>query len=176
MREFGSSGMAKTFAAGALQFGDPMTRIEVPAIGVDTMVVEGTSQSALRAGAGHYPETPLPGAKGNVAIAGHRTTYGKPFSRMDELERGDKVVLTTPVGRHVYEIMGRPWVTDPNDYDEVVNEYPQKGAFLTLTSCHPEGSAAYRIVVRARLTKSDSLATTGTLTSASAATEVIYGP
>ena len=51
-------------------------------------MVEGTSPEALRAGAGHYPETPLPGQAGNVAIAGHRTTYGKPFNRLDEVAPG----------------------------------------------------------------------------------------
>lgn len=177
VRDFSSSGLAKTYAQGRFEFGDPLTRLEIPALGVDTMVVEGTSQRALRAGAGHYPETPLPGEKGNVAIAGHRTTYGRPFNQMDELKPGDKVVLTTPLGRHVYEIMTRPWVVDPTDYEEVVNGHPQKGSYLTLTSCHPEGSASYRIVVRAELLQSDSIAASADLArAASSGTEMIYGP
>jgi sortase A len=177
VRDFSTSGLAKTYALGRFEFGDPLTRLQIPALGVDTMVVEGTSQRALRAGAGHYPETPLPGENGNVAIAGHRTTYGRPFNQMDELKPGDKVVLTTPLGRHVYEILTRPWVVDPTDYDEVVNDHPRKGSYLTLTSCHPEGSASYRIVVRAKLIQSDSVATSGTLISAgSSGAEVIFGP
>ena len=61
----------------------------IPALNVDTVVVEGTGATALRAGAGHYPNTPLPGEEGNVAIAGHRTTYGKPFANLDRLAVGD---------------------------------------------------------------------------------------
>lgn len=152
------SGLVSEFAAAGpayetrrLEVGDPLTKLEIPSIDVDTVVVEGTTLEALRAGAGHYPDTPLPGDAGNVAIAGHRTTYGKPFNRMDELVEGDKIVLTTPLGRHTYEVMSRPWVVQPTDWDAVVNDHPKRGSFLTLTSCHPEGSATHRIVVRAKL-------------------------
>lgn len=158
------SGLVGEFAAAApeyrtrqIKIGDPVTRLEVPKINVDTVVVEGTTLDALRAGAGHYPETPLPGEAGNVAIAGHRTTYGRPFARIDELIEGDQIVLTTPLGRHTYEVIARPWVVLPTDWDEVVNDYPKKGSFLTLTSCHPEGSATHRIVVRAKLVNSADL-------------------
>lgn len=158
------SGLVGEFAAAApdyrtrtVEVGDPLTKLEIPKIDVDTMVVEGTTLDALRAGAGHYPETPLPGKPGNVAIAGHRTTYGRPFARIDELVAGDQIVLTTPLEQHTYEVMARPWVVLPTDWDEVVNDYPKKGSFLTLTSCHPEGSATHRIVVRAELIESTGL-------------------
>lgn len=152
--EFDSPQAAQQFRAGTIATGDPLTRIEIPKIDVDTMVVEGTSLAALRAGAGHYPETPLPGEQGNVAIAGHRTTYGRPFNRLDEMQPGDKIILTTPIGRHVYEVLAAPSVVLPTDWDMVVEDYPPKGAFLTLTTCHPEGSATHRIVVRAKLIES----------------------
>jgi sortase A len=145
------SAAPKEFRLTEVKVGDPLTRLEIPSIDVDTVVVEGISLAALRAGAGHYPETPLPGEVGNVAIAGHRTTYGRPFNRIDELNPGDKVILSTPLGRHTYEVMTRPWVVLPTDWDPVVNDYPEGGSFLTLTSCHPEGSATHRIVVRAKL-------------------------
>ena len=77
------------YAAGHTSEGDALTRLVIPALKVDTVVVEGTGSSALRAGAGHYPNTPLPGEEGNVAIAGHRTTYGKPFANLDRLAVGD---------------------------------------------------------------------------------------
>jgi sortase A len=147
---------AVDYKAGTVKVGEPLTRLEIPAIDVDVVVVEGTTLSALQAGAGHYPKTPLPGESGNVAIAGHRTTYGKPFNRMDELEPGDRVILTTPIGRHVYEIEARPRVVEFDDWS-VIKRYPKHGSFLTLTSCHPEGSADYRIVTRARLIHSDSI-------------------
>jgi sortase A len=149
------------YEAGKLKEGDPFTRLEIAKIDVDTMVVEGTSLAALRAGAGHYPETPLPGEIGNVAIAGHRTTYGRPFNRIDELAEGDKIVLSTPVGRYVYEVMTRPWVVLPDAWDEVVNDVTPGGAYLTLSSCHPEGSASHRIIVRAELVESSEIAQVG---------------
>src|SRR5439155_8227966 len=77
---------------------------------VDVVVVEGTTPSALKAGAGHYPGTPLPCEDGNVAIAGHRTTYGKPFANIDQLRTGDLITLDTPVGSCIYEVSGDPFV------------------------------------------------------------------
>lgn len=142
----------------SLETGGAVTRIVIPAIDVDMLVVEGTSPAALRAGAGHYPNTPLPGQAGNVGIAGHRTTYGRPFNRVDELEPGDEIWLITPVGDHRYvlsdpdpDIGANPWVTDPTDWGVVA---PSEDALLTLTTCHPKGSAAQRMIVRAELDRS----------------------
>ena len=131
--------------------GDPLTRLEIPKLGVNVIVVQGTSLEALRAGAGHYPSTPLPGQRGNVAIAGHRTTYGRPFNRIDELRPGDDIILTTPSTRYDYKVSRDPWVTDP--YDWTVTG-PSNDFLLTLTSCHPKGSASHRIIVRAKLASS----------------------
>ncbi len=142
--------------------GSALTRIAIPAIDVETLVVEGTSAAALRAGAGHYPNTPLPGQVGNVAIAGHRTTYGKPFNRVDELQVGESIWLSTPIGDFEYVITNPPTdgecqratadraacVTSPRDWS-IINQSPD--SVLTLTSCHPKGSAAQRIVIRAEL-------------------------
>lgn len=150
----GLAASADDYRNGKIGKGEALTRLEIPKLDVDVIVVEGTSLAALRAGAGHYPDTALPGEAGNVAIAGHRTTYGRPFNRMDELKPGDKVILTTPLARHAYEITGAPFVVEPTDWSPI-EEFPKRGGFLTLTSCHPEGSAAYRIVVRAKLVKTD---------------------
>jgi sortase A len=148
----GLSASADDYRNGKIGSGEALTRMEIPKLDVDVIVVEGTSLAALRAGAGHYPASALPGEAGNVAIAGHRTTYGRPFNRMDELTPGDKVILTTPIARHVYKITGEPFVVEPTDWSPI-EDFPARGSFLTLTSCHPEGSAAYRIVVRARLVR-----------------------
>lgn len=157
--ELASTGNAQQYRTGEIKVGDPLTRLEIPSIDVDTVVVEGTSLAALRAGAGHFPETPLPGEAGNVAIAGHRTTYGRPFNQIDELEPGDKIILTTPLGRHTYKVVAVPFVVLPTQYTEVVDDYPPNGSYLTLTSCHPEGAATHRIIVRAKLIESiDSVA------------------
>jgi len=136
------------YAAGHTPEGDALTRIAIPAIKVDTVVVEGTGASALRAGAGHYPNTPLPGEEGNVAIAGHRTTYGKPFANLDHLAQGDQIVLETPIGRHVYTVTRAPFVVSNTDYS-VISQTP--GHTLTLTTCHPKGSAHQRLVVKAEM-------------------------
>jgi LPXTG-site transpeptidase (sortase) family protein len=145
--------------------GEPLTRLEIPKLGVDTIVVEGTSLAALKAGAGHYPQTPLPGAKGNVSIAGHRTTYGRPFNRVEELKPGDKIILTTPVGVYTYEVARAPWITSPEDF-AVIGNTPD--AVLTLTSCHPKGSARQRIIVRAKLIASKAVTRKATAQSKSA--------
>jgi sortase A len=136
------------YSAGHTPEGDALTRIVIPTIRVDTVVVEGTGASALRAGAGHYPNTPLPGEEGNVAIAGHRTTYGKPFANLDHLAPGDEVVLETPIGRHVYRVTKPPFVVSNTDFT-VISQTP--GHTLTLTTCHPKGSARQRLVVKAEM-------------------------
>src|SRR5207248_8660049 len=107
----------KKYIAGETTIGNPITKISMPAADLKpTVVVERTGASALRAGAGHYPNTPLPGEEGNVAIAGHRTTYGKPFSNLDRLTVGDDIVLETPIGRHVYRVSRPPFVVSNTDF------------------------------------------------------------
>jgi sortase A len=133
-----------------IETGDSLTRIKIPAIGLDTVVVEGTTPSALRAGAGHYPQTPLPCEGGNVSIAGHRTTYGRPFGNVDQLKPGDTIELTTPIGGCVYQVAKDPFVVAPTDMS-VIDATAERS--LTLTTCHPKGSAAQRLIIRATWVK-----------------------
>lgn len=130
--------------------GDSLTRIKIPAIGVDVVVVEGTTPNALRAGAGHYATSSLPCDVGNVAIAGHRTTFGKPFANLDRLKPGDAIELTTPIGGCVYTVSKDPFVVAPNDLSVLE---ATANRTLTLTTCHPKGSAAQRLVIRGTWTK-----------------------
>jgi sortase A len=130
--------------------GDSLTRIKIPAIGLDTVVVEGVTPSALRAGAGHYPQTPLPCETGNVSIAGHRTTYGRPFGNVDQLKPGDTIELTTPIGGCVYQVAKDPYAVAPTDLSVID---PTGERSLTLTTCHPKGSAAQRLIIRATWVK-----------------------
>jgi sortase A len=147
--EFKNDATKRAFVNGETAIGDPITKISIPAADLKpTVVVEGTGASALRAGAGHYPNTPLPGEEGNVAIAGHRTTYGKPFANLDHLKPGDEVFLETPVGKYTYKVTKEPFVVSPTDFT-VIAQTP--GKTLTLTTCHPKGSARQRLVVRAEL-------------------------
>ena len=129
--------------------GDVMARLELPSIGVDTYVVSGVQPSDLKQGPGHYPETPQPGQLGNSAIAGHRTTYGQPFYRLDELEAGEEIVVTTVQGRFVYRVTGRE-VVGPGRSDVVATVDPTV-ARLTLTTCDPKYTATNRLIVYADL-------------------------
>ena len=150
-REIASPAIKQAYQERKLADGDALTRIKIPALDVDTVVVEGTSPSALRAGAGHYPATPLPCETGNVAIAGHRTTYGRPFSNLDQLKNGDAIILETPIGTCTYEVTREPFVIAPTDFSVVANDPARQ--LLTLTTCHPKGSARQRLVVQATLTQ-----------------------
>jgi sortase A len=143
----------RAYLAGTVGDGDSLTRILIPTIGVDTVVVQGTDEQALRAGAGHYPDTPLPCRSGDVAIAGHRTTYGKPFSNVNLLAPGDDITLRTPVGSCVYRVSENPFVVPADDWSVVANTPGQHT--LTLTSCHPKGSASHRIVIKAVMVSSE---------------------
>ncbi|MDE0804852.1 MAG: class D sortase, partial [Acidimicrobiales bacterium] len=124
-RQLASPALRDAYVRRDLQVGDSLTRIKIPRIGVDVVVVEGTTASALRAGAGHYPGTPLPCEVGNVAIAGHRTTYGRPFHDLDVLEPGDRITLETPVGECVYELREESFVVSPTQ-TEVVDNTPDE--------------------------------------------------
>ena len=88
-----------------------------------------------------------------MAIAGHRTTYGKPFHDLDKLEAGDRITLETPIGSCTYEVE-RTWITDPRDVGVVANTPDQ--ARLTLTTCHPKGSARQRLILSATMVSAES--------------------
>jgi len=126
--------------------GDAIAKLEIPAIGVSEYVVEGTDTASLRKGPGHYPETPLPGEPGTTAVAGHRTTYGAPFRNVDELERGERIVLDMPDGRFVYRVE-RVKIVDDQDLS-VLDPVGYKR--LMLSACHPLYSAAQRVIVFAK--------------------------
>jgi sortase A len=127
--------------------GDAIGKITIPSIGVSRYVVEGTDTASLRKGPGHYPSTPLPGERGTSAIAGHRTTYGAPFRRLNELKRGDRVIVDMPYGRFIYRVQGTRIVDDQD-----LSVLRRKGyRRLVLSACHPLYSAAQRIIAFARL-------------------------
>ena len=127
--------------------GDPIGRIVIPSIGVDIVVVQGTSTSDLTQGPGHYPSTPFPGQPGTTAIAGHRTTYLAPFRHLDELHAGSHIELQMPYATLGYRVQ-RTRVVDPTDVGIL---RPTGYRRLVLTACHPLYSASERIVAFARL-------------------------
>jgi sortase A len=150
--ELVSPASRRAYITRTIEPGEALTRIQIPALDVDTIVVEGTTLSALQAGAGHYEDTALPCEEGNAGIAGHRTTYGKPFAEIDDLAAGDEITLETPVGSCTYRVMGEPFVTTPTDFGVLD---PGDGSVLTLTTCHPPGSNSQRLIVRAKLISSE---------------------
>lgn len=137
--------------------GTAVARIQAPSIGLDKTVVEGVGRSQLRDGPGHYPNTPLPGHVGNVAVAGHRTTHGAPFADLDRLQPGDEIVVETVEGHFTYRVTAQRLpdgtvagfrIVSP-DAIEVIGD--QGDNRLTLTSCHPRYSDRQRLVITASL-------------------------
>lgn len=123
--------------------------ISIPSIGLDWNIYEGTDLSVLNNGPGHYSHAPKPCRAGNAAIAGHRTTHGAPFNKLDLLKAGDVINITTPAGDCTYKYL-RTEIVSPNNISVVMPK--DNGANeLTLTACHPKGSAAQRIVVTSSL-------------------------
>jgi sortase A len=121
--------------------------LQMPKLGVTYTVVHGTDDASLQKGPGHYPETPFPGLRQTVAIAGHRTTYLAPFRNIDQLRPGDRIVLTMRYAQFNYTVQYNKvveptswWVTHNVGYERLV-----------LSACNPLYSAAQRIVTFARL-------------------------
>lgn len=145
--------------------GDALAKIEIPSLEVDKVVVRGVAVADLRRGPGHYSQTALPGNPGNASIAGHRTTYGSPFNRIDELVPGDEIVVTSVQGEFVYRVLDptEAYADAPGAIDEVgdghIIVHPTATWVLddfgddrlTLTACHPKLSSRQRIIVAAEL-------------------------
>lgn len=137
--------------------GNALGRIEIGVIGLDWTVVEGVTKSDLRKGAGHMPDTAMPGQPGNAVISGHRTTYGAPFHNLAQTTKGDLITVTTTSGSHVYQIVEKR-VVQPNE-TWVTGQW--EGSWLTLTTCHPKYSSRERLIVFARLVGGPNAATLG---------------
>ncbi|MFA9443943.1 class E sortase [Egicoccus sp. AB-alg6-2] len=110
-------------------------------------VVGDVTLDHLRLGPGHYPQSAAPGDPGNLAIAGHRTTYGRPFWALDELAEGDTI--------HVVDRSGQEWVyayreqrvVAPTDIWVIGDgAWGTEAPTITLTTCHPRFSAAQRLI------------------------------
>jgi|CXWL01.1.fsa_nt_gi sortase A len=120
---------------------------EIPALSLSIPLLEGVSLTTLDRGPGHWPGTALPGHRGNVVVAGHRTSHGKIFRHIDELVPGDEVIFTTAEGRFVYAVTETTVVTPDAMY--IIEQTDARTA--TLFACHPPGSTKQRIVVHLAL-------------------------
>lgn len=127
--------------------GQVFGRIVIRKIGLDTLVMSSVTPADLKRGPGHITWTDVPGPTGNVGISGHRTTYGAPFRRIDELAEGDTIDLFSQYRMYRYRV-ARTLIVRPNQVEVVA---PTVKPTLTLTACHPLYSARYRIVVQAEL-------------------------
>jgi sortase A len=140
----------------AVPLGDPIGKIDIPTIGVDWVLADGSTVADEADGPIHDPESPMPGEDGNVVITGHRTTHGAPFYRLDELQPDDVIQITTLDGGFTYIVDDMFVVTPQGDplFPENILERTGCGhgpRSLTLITNAPRYSAAQRLVVTARM-------------------------
>jgi LPXTG-site transpeptidase (sortase) family protein len=123
-------------------------KLTIPKINLEWITNEGSDVPDLKKGPGHIPQTPLPGEAGRCTLSGHRTTYGAPFNRIDELTKGDMIYLEALNGnKYFYEVTSFQ-IVKPT-YVQILNGTNLKE--LLLTTCYPEYSARERFVVIAEL-------------------------
>jgi sortase A len=142
--------------------GKALAVMDIPKIELDNkVIVEGVSRDDLRKGPGHVPSTVLPGQPGTFGVSGHRTTYGAPFYRLNELGKGDTITVVTREAIYTYTITRTAIVrpTDTQVLDDVIGPDNKPKATITLTTCHPRYSARQRLIVFGNL--SDTSTNTG---------------
>jgi sortase A len=131
----------------ALRPGDAVGRLTIGRIGLDMVVVQGTGESELKKGPGHYVGSGLPGEGRLVYVAGHRTTYLAPFAHIDDIRVGDYVTFAVPYGTFTYRVTGHQVV--PADDLAVLKDPGHE--LLRLQACHPRFFATHRYIVDAKL-------------------------
>lgn len=140
-----------------IPIGTGVAVLRIPRFGRDwaKVVVEGVGVPDLKRGPGHYPGTQLPGQIGNFVVSGHRTTYGAPFNRVDELKPGDPIVVETKDTWYTYRVTTTEIVAPTAiEVTYPVPHHPgakPDEALITLTSCNPKYSARQRIIVHGLL-------------------------
>jgi sortase A len=142
--------------------GKALAVMDIPKIELDNKVlVEGVGREELRKGPGHVPSTVLPGQDGTFGVSGHRTTYGAPFYRLNELAKGDTITVVTRQAIYTYTVSRTAIVrpTDTQVLDNVDGPDGKPKATITLTTCHPRYSARQRLIVFGDL--SDTSSNTG---------------
>lgn len=126
--------------------GGVIGRLEIPRLGLNTVIIKGAEASALRSAAGHIPGTALPGSPGNVGIAGHRD---QSFRRLKDAQTGDWIMVVTPEGSFHYRIASLSVVSPRQTSVLAASKEPK----LTLVTCYPfhyVGRAPQRFIVEAR--------------------------
>jgi sortase A len=131
--------------------GEPIGRLTVPRLDLRVMVAFGTDTETLKKGPGLHPQTGFPGQNFLTYVAGHRTTYGAPFSDIDDLRPGDKITFEVPYGTYRYEVVGHRIVRD--DQIEVLKGRGREE--LALQACWPRFFASHRYIAYAKLVDVD---------------------
>jgi len=130
--------------------GETLGSLSIPALGQTLPIIEGTRDSDLKRGIGHFTGSVMPGQRDNCVVSGHRDSF---FSRLGELEKGDRVLVRTAAGTYTYEVR-RTRIVGKNDRTVIV---PSEHGVLTLTTCYPfryVGPAPRRYIVSADLVPS----------------------
>ena len=123
-------------------------RIQIPAIAVDSKIVQGDNWEQLKMGVGQYIGSANPGEKGNVVLSGHDDIYGEIFKNLDRLKPGDQVILFTNQRSYTYVVTSNPQVVEPSRVEFLS---PTTDPIVTLISCYPYLVDNKRIIVRAYL-------------------------
>ncbi|MFF7181704.1 class E sortase [Streptomyces sp. NPDC008121] len=141
--------------------------LRIPRIGLTAPVARGIGKRSVldRGYVGHYPRTAAPGRPGNFALAGHRNTHGEPFRYINRLRAGDEITVRTREREYVYRVDQVLPRTAPRDTGVIAPVprslvkpsygYSSPGSYLTLTTCTPEFSSTYRLIVWAKLVRSE---------------------
>ncbi|WP_282942287.1 class D sortase [Paenibacillus sp. RC67] len=112
-------------------------------------IVEGADPEALKTGIGIVEPDRSPGVLGNFVVAGHRSwTYGKQFSRLNELDTGDSIVVDTTKHSFKYTVTAK-FLVNPDDLS--VLEQKKDKAEMTLITCEPKYNPTHRLIVKAVL-------------------------
>ncbi|MFE9409230.1 class E sortase [Streptomyces sp. NPDC006704] len=133
--------------------------MHIPKLDIVAPIAQGTSKSKVldKGMIGHYDEaglkTAMPSdATGNFAVAAHRNTHGEPFRYINRLKAGDKVVVETQDAYYTYEITSELPQTPPSNVSVLKpiptgSGFTKPGRYLTLTTCTPEFTSTYRLIV-----------------------------
>lgn len=158
--EHSTSRAAPIASAASIPAGTPLALLNIPRVHLTAVVLHGSDARTLRRGPGHLENSAVPGAGGNVVIAGHRDSFFRPLK---DVAIGDDVFLQTPTGSVRYRVTALGVVT-PSDLTPL---QPTGDAVLTLITCYPFwllGDAPDRFIVRAeRVSSASSMTTTAHL-------------
>ena len=138
------------------------SHLSIPSLGVAAPIIyvgsreKDVFEEALKKGIVHYPTSALPGYQGQTELLGHSApdnwpdiNYDNVFSRLDELEKGDKIFLQFGEGKYTYRVVKKK-VLEPGE-EIFPSPLTNSDYLLVLVSCWPPGSSQRRIAVMAEL-------------------------